>query len=381
MTDIAAAANPLAGSRRVVVKIGSALLVDVKNAVLREAWLESVCKDIVRLRRSGMEVVVVSSGAIALARATLGLVGRRLRLDEKQAAASVGQIRLAQAWSGALKQHDIVAAQLLLTPDDTEIRARHLNARATIQTLLALGCVPVINENDAVATTEMRFGDNDRLAARVAQMIDADGVVLLSDIDGLYTADPRLDPRAEHIGLVERLTDDVMKMGGAPPPGYSSGGMHTKLLAARIATAAGAWMAIAQGQGDRPLGRLLDGERCTWFRPAEEKNSARKRWIASGLHSRGRLVVDQGACEALRQGASLLPAGLKSVEGDFVRGDLVAIVNEEGYECGRGLVEYDAREIARLAGHRSDEMDAILGYRGQACLIHRDDLVMSSVRG
>lgn len=381
MTEAATAANPLAGARRVVVKIGSALLVDVKNVVLREAWLASVCKDIARLRAAGTEVVVVSSGAIALARASLGLVGRRLRLDEKQAAASVGQIRLAQAWSSALGQHDIVAAQLLLTPDDTEIRARHLNARATIQTLLALACVPVINENDAVATTEIRFGDNDRLAARVAQMIDADGVVLLSDIDGLYTADPRLDPQAEHIGLVEHLTDDIIKMGGAPPPGYSSGGMHTKLLAARIATAAGAWMAIAQGQGERPLARLLDGERCTWFRPAEERNSARKRWIASSLHSRGRLIVDQGACDALLHGASLLPAGLMGVEGQFVRGDLVAIVNEHGHECARGLVEYDAREISLLAGHHSDEMEDILGYRGQACLIHRDDLVMSPIKG
>ncbi|MFM7690955.1 MAG: glutamate 5-kinase, partial [Alphaproteobacteria bacterium] len=270
-------------AKRIVVKIGSALVVDNATAAPRAAWLASVAADIAALRARGAEVVVVSSGAIALARKALGLTRRRLRLEEKQAAAAVGQIRLAGAWQEALAAHGLKAAQLLLTLEDSEDRRRYLNARATLATLLSLGCVPVINENDTVATAEIRFGDNDRLAARVAEMIQADALLLLSDIDGLYTADPRKDPEAEHLPVVERLTEEIMAMGGEPPPGYSSGGMRTKLIAARIATGAGTAMAIALGERDHPLRALEEGARCTWFLPLPEGRSARKRWIAGSL--------------------------------------------------------------------------------------------------
>ncbi|MFM7778718.1 MAG: glutamate 5-kinase, partial [Alphaproteobacteria bacterium] len=292
-------------AKRIVVKIGSALVVDNATAAPRAVWLASVAADIAALRARGAEVVVVSSGAIALARKALGLTRRRLRLEEKQAAAAVGQIRLAGAWQEALAAHGLKAAQLLLTLEDSEDRRRYLNARATLATLLSLGCVPVINENDTVATAEIRFGDNDRLAARVAEMIQADALLLLSDIDGLYTADPRKDPEAEHLPVVERLTEEIMAMGGEPPPGYSSGGMRTKLIAARIATGAGTAMAIALGQRDHPLRALEEGARCTWFLPLPEGRSARKRWIAGSLAPLGVLVVDAGAARALKRGSSL----------------------------------------------------------------------------
>lgn len=364
-------------AQRVIIKIGSALLVDAERAALRENWLAGVCADIARLRDEGKEVVVVSSGAIALARVQLGLAARKLRLAEKQAAASVGQIGLAQAWSTALAQEGMTAAQLLLTPDDTESRARHLNARGTLFALLKMGCVPVINENDAIATAEIRFGDNDRLAARVAQMIGADLLVLLSDIDGLYTADPRIDPSARHLPFIERLTDDVLAMGGAPPPGYSSGGMYTKLLAARIANGAGASMVIAAGLSERPLSRLIDGGRCTWFQAMTDAGSARKRWIGGSLNVGGRLVVDGGAAAALMQGGSLLPAGILSVEGDFTQGDLVSIVDQDGLEIARGLIQYDSQEAGLLVGRRSEDIETVLGYRGRHSLVHRDDLVLT----
>lgn len=368
--------SPLVSARRVVLKIGSALLVDSENARLREGWLAGVCADIALLRQSGAEVIVVSSGAIALARTHLGLTAPKLRLAEKQAAASVGQIQLAQAWSQGLGSQGITAAQLLLTPEDTENRERHLNARSTLKELLRLGCVPVINENDAIATTEIRFGDNDRLAARVTQMIGADVLLLLSDIDGLYTADPRRDPDAQHIPLVERLSDEIMLMGGAPPPGYSSGGMYTKLLAAKIATSAGAMMGIAAGTGERPLSRLLHDGRCTWFTAATDAGSARKRWIAGGLLVKGRIVIDEGAAAALLEGASLLPVGVTQIEGVFDRGDLVAIMLADGREVARGLVEYDGQEASLIAGCQTDEMETLLGYRGRQSLVHRDNLVM-----
>ena len=366
----------LTAARRLVVKIGSALFVDEKAAAPRTAWLAGVAQDIAALRARGTEVIVVSSGAIALARRTLGLTRRQLRLEEKQAAAAVGQIRLAQAWSEALSARNLTAAQLLLTLDDTEDRRRYLNARATLSTLLGFGCVPVINENDTVATAEIRFGDNDRLAARVAEMVHADVLVLLSDIDGLYTADPRRDPEARHLAVVEAITPDIEAMGGEPPPGYSSGGMRTKLVAARIATQAGVAMAISQGDVERPLRALENGARCTWFLPAPDGPSAWKRWIAGSLTVLGVFTVDQGAVRALRTGRSLLPAGVLAVEGVFQRGDAVLVKGPDGTALARGLSAYAAEDAARIAGHRSAEIEGILGWRGRDEIIHRDDLVV-----
>jgi len=367
----------LATARRIVVKIGSALVVDAATATPREAWLASVAADVAALRARGAEVVLVSSGAIALARRALRLEKPKLRLEEKQAAAAVGQIRLAGAWEHALAAEGLAAAQLLLTLEDSEDRRRYLNARATLETLLELGCIPVINENDTVATAEIRFGDNDRLAARVAAMIGADALVLLSDIDGLYTADPKRDPGARHLGTVERVTDDIMAMGGEPPPGYSSGGMRTKLIAARIATEAGCAMAIALGTTPHPLRAMEQGARCSWFLPAPEGRNAWKRWIGGHLAPLGAYVVDAGAAAALARGASLLPAGVRAVVGEFHRGDPVAVRDADGRELARGLSAYDAADAGRIAGHRSEEIEAILGWRGRDELVHRDDLVVA----
>ncbi len=366
----------LAEARLLVVKIGSALLVDPVACAPRAAWLDGLAADIAALRVRGVQVIVVSSGAIALGRPALGLTRARLRLEEKQAAAAVGQIRLAQAWSAALAAHRQTAAQLLLTPEDTEDRRRYLNARATLATLLGLGCVPVINENDTIATAEIRFGDNDRLAARVAEMVQADQLVLLSDIDGLYTADPKRDADAAHIPLVPGLTPEIDAMGGDPPPGYSSGGMRTKLAAARIATQAGCAMAVALGHVEHPLRALAAGARCTWFLAAPEGRSARKRWIAGSLLPAGAVAIDAGAARALAAGGSLLPAGVRAVEGTFERGDAVLVRGPDGAALARGLSAYGAEEAGRIAGHRSDEIEAILGWRGRDELIHRDDLVL-----
>ena len=366
----------LSSAQRLVVKIGSAMVVDPVEAAPRAAWLASVAADIAALRARGTAVIVVSSGAIALARRALGLTRRRLKLEEQQAAAAVGQIRLAQAWSEALSANGLTAAQLLLTLDDTEDRRRYINARETLSTLLGLGCVPVINENDTVATAEIRFGDNDRLAARVAEMVQADQLVLLSDIDGLYTADPRRDAAAAHIPVVEAVTPDIEAMGGEPPPGYSSGGMRTKLAAARIATQAGCAMAIARGDMAHPLAALADGARCTWFLPAPEGRTARKRWIAGALAPLGSYVVDAGAARALRGGRSLLPAGVRGVTGAFERGDPVVVVDAAGTALARGLSAYASGDAERIIGHRSDEIEAILGWRGRDEIIHRDDLVL-----
>ncbi len=366
----------LGSARRVVVKIGSALIVDPATAAPRTQWLQSLTQDIAALAAGGAEVIVVSSGAISLARRKLNLTSAKLKLEEKQAAAAVGQIRLAQAWSDALSEQHLTAAQLLLTLEDTEDRRRYLNARATLTTLLTLRCIPVINENDSVATSEIRFGDNDRLAARVAEMMQADVLVLLSDIDGLYTADPRRNPDAVHIPLVERLTPEIEACGGEPPPGYSSGGMRTKLIAARIATQAGVAMAIALGHRPNPLQAIAQGARCSWFLPVPEGRSARKNWIAGHLAPLGALTIDSGAARALAKGSSLLPAGIIAVSGHFERGDAVEVLGPDGSRIARGLAAYSASDATIIAGHRSEDFEALLGFRGRDEVIHRDDLVL-----
>jgi glutamate 5-kinase len=379
-----AAAEALAGARRLVVKVGSALLVG-DDGEIRRQWLDALILDIARCRRRGQELILVSSGAIAVGRRHLGLLGRSLRLEEKQAAAATGQIRLAHAYQEALAQHGITVAQILLTPEDTEERRRHLNARATFSQLLALGAVPVVNENDTIATTEIRFGDNDRLAARVAQMTSADMLVLLSDIDGLYSADPRQDASARHIPLVREIGAEIEAMAGVAPPGYSSGGMVTKLAAARIAMNAGCRMLIARGWTDDsdaggPLAAIEAGARATLFLPSREPRSARKAWIAGAVSPAGKVIVDDGAAAALRRGTSLLPAGVVGVEGSFERGDCIAIRTRAGNEAGRGLSAYASADVQRIAGHKSGEIEAILGYRGRDEIIHRDDLVLTETR-
>ena len=372
------ASNPLAKARRVIVKIGSALLVDQLSGDIRRAWLDALADDVAALHGRGTDVVIVTSGAIAAGRRHLGLTDAKLKLEEKQAAAATGQIRLAHAYQTALGRHGITAAQVLLTLDDTEERRRHLNGRATINTLLGLRAIPIINENDTVATAEIRFGDNDRLAARVAQMISADALVLFSDIDGLYTADPRKDPAARHLSEVREITPEILAMAGEAPPGYSSGGMVTKLEAARIAVSAGCAMAIAAGTAAHPLSAVLGGARCTWFLPGEQPLTARKRWIAGSLKPVGALVVDDGAAAALARGKSLLPAGVTAVEGAFERGDAVLIRRRDGGRAGRGLTAYGSADARRILGHKSREIEALLGYRGRGEMVHRDDLVLET---
>jgi glutamate 5-kinase len=370
----------LASARRLIVKVGSALLVDEASGDIRRDWLAALVEDLARCRARGQEVLLVSSGAVAVGRRHLGLVGRTLRLEEKQAAAATGQIRLAHAYLEALARHNLSVAQILLTPDDTEQRDRHLNARATLEQLLALGAVPVINENDTVATAEIRFGDNDRLAARVAQMISADTLVLLSDVDGLYTADPRIDPQAQHLAEIRAITPEIEAMAGHAPRGYSSGGMVTKLAAARIAMAAGCRMVIARGEGLHPLAAIEGGARVTWFIPDAEPATARKRWIAGSVNVTGALIVDDGAVKALARGTSLLPAGVVGVEGTFEQGDAVVVRSGDGRELARGLSAYSSVDARAIAGHRSGEIETILGYRGRDEMIHRDDLVVDGKR-
>jgi glutamate 5-kinase len=367
----------VASSRRLIVKIGSALLVDEATGQIRRPWLEALIEDVVACRQRGQQVAIVTSGAVAVGRYPLGLHPGPLKLEEKQAAAAAGQLRLAQAYQELASRHGVTVAQILLTPDDTEARRRHLNARSTIEELLRLKALPVINENDTVATAEIRFGDNDRLAARVAQMISADTLVLLSDIDGLYTSDPRRDPNARHIPNVHEITPEIEAMAGNAPPGSSSGGMVTKLAAARIALAAGCRMAISKGEALHPLAAIDQGGRATWFIPSAEPLTARKRWIAGSVKLSGALVVDEGAASALKRGTSLLPAGVKAVEGSFERGDAVSVRSQDGKELARGLSAYSSGDAAAIAGHKSGEIEAILGYRGRDEMIHRDDLVLA----
>jgi glutamate 5-kinase len=373
---VVAGHSRLAAARRVVVKIGSALLVEQATGRVNRGWLETLALDVASLRKRGQEVVLVSSGAIALGRRQLGLPAGRLELEQSQAAAAVGQIRLAHAWKEVLEPHGCAVAQVLLTLGDTEQRRRYLNARNTLTTLLKLGAVPVINENDTVATAEIRYGDNDRLAARVAQMASADCLVLLSDVDGLYSADPTRSPGAEFIAEVRQITPEVEAMAGGSASDMGSGGMTTKLQAAKIAVAAGCHMCVAAGREPHPLQRIESGERCTWFLADGSPIAARKQWIAGSLKPAGELVVDPGAALALRQGRSLLPAGVVRVSGRFDRGDTVVVRDPDGREVARGLSAYASTDAELLCGRRSNELEGLLGYRGRDEIIHRDDLVL-----
>ncbi|GAN46514.1 gamma-glutamyl kinase [Methylobacterium sp. ME121] len=359
-----------------VIKVGSALLVDRSAGRLRHAWLAALAEDIAELHGRGVDVLVVSSGSIALGRTVLGLAPGVLRLEESQGAASVGQITLARHWAEALGHHGIVAGQILVTPQDTEERRRYLNARATVLKLLEMRAVPVVNENDTVATSEIRYGDNDRLAARVATMIDADVLVLFSDIDGLYTAPPKSDPDARHLAVVERITPEIEAMAGGPASELSRGGMRTKVEAAKIAASGGTHLVIADGRGKNPLKAVRDGARCTWFLSGSTPTAARKTWIAGSLEPRGTLTIDAGAEQALRSGASLLPVGVRAIEGSFSRGDAVMIRDPEGRILGRGLVAYDSAEAALIIGHPSARIPELLNYPGRAWMVHRDDLAL-----
>ncbi len=378
LSGAANSSNPLTQARRVVVKVGSALLVESHSGQVNRTWLESLAADISDLRRQGREVLLVSSGAIALGRRSLGLPVGRLKLEESQAAAAVGQISLAHAWKEVLGRHELGVAQILLTLSDTEERRRYLNARSTLNTLLRLGSIPVINENDTVATAEIRYGDNDRLAARVAQMISADCLVLLSDVDGLYTADPTRDPSAIFIPEIRAITPEIEKMGTGSASDVGSGGMATKIAAAKIAVGAGCHMCVALGRELHPVRRIELGERCSWFYPASTPTAFRKQWIAGTLKPAGELIVDDGAARALRRGKSLLPAGVTAIVGEFERGDALLIRDSSGTELARGLSAYSSRDAERLRGRQSHEIEALLGFRGRDELIHRDDLVLSS---
>ena len=366
----------LADFRRIVVKIGSSLLVDAKAGRINQSWLASLAADIAALHAEGRDLLVVSSGAIALGRTVLKLPAGPLPLEDSQAAAAVGQIELARTWTEALSGHGITAGQVLVTLGDTEERRRYLNARSTIDRLLAWRAVPVINENDTVATTEIRYGDNDRLAARVATMVSADLLVLLSDVDGLYDAPPATNASARHVPRVERITQEIEAMAGTAGSDLSRGGMLTKIEAAKIATEAGTNMVIASGHIEHPLGAIANGTRCTWFLAASNPVTARKKWIAGSLEPRGTLTIDAGAVAALRRGNSLLPVGVVRIEGHFARWDAVIIRGPDGEEIGRGLCAYDADVAHKIRGRSSTDIGEILGFSGRTEMVHRDNLVV-----
>jgi glutamate 5-kinase len=366
----------LTSARRLVVKIGSALLVDRATGALRADWLASLAQDVARIRARGADVILVSSGSIALGRGVLRLGAGELPLEQSQAAAAVGQIQLARAYQDVLDPLGIVTAQVLVTLDDSTDRRRYLNSRATMETLLGLGVVPIVNENDTIATDEIRYGDNDRLAAQVAVTVGADQLVLLSDVDGLYTANPQFDPDAQHLAVVPHITPAIMAMAGDAVSGLSKGGMKTKVMAARVATEAGCALCITLGSPSNPLSGLENGVRATWFTAQTTPQAARKRWIAA-MKPRGSFAVDAGADAALNDGKSLLPAGVAGITGTFDRGDPVAIVSAaDGTPLGLGLTNYNSVEAAQIKGHRSADAAEILGYKGRTALIHRDDMVL-----
>ena len=369
------AGDVLNASKRIVVKVGSAILCGADGRV-DEAWLATVAADVVAIREAGHDVVIVTSGAIALGRQRLGLKDK-LRLDEKQAASAAGQIALAESWQAAFAPHGVTTGQVLLTLEDNEARRRYLNARATISTLLDLGAVPVINENDTVATAEIRYGDNDRLAAHAAQLIEADALVILSDVDGLYTEDPRDNPNARHLPVVEALTPEIEAMATGPNrvAGVGAGGMTTKLAAAKIASGAGCATIIAPGHCANPLRAILNGGKSTLIRAATTRASARRRWIAGRLEPSGSISIDAGAEKALKDGASLLPAGVTEITGGFVRGDAVTVLDAHGAKIGQGLITFDARDLKRLKGEKSSEIEKVLGFRRRPVVIERSDLI------
>ena len=367
-------APEVTAAKRLVIKIGSALLVDRKTG-LKQGWLSALAMDVAEAKVRGADVVLVSSGSIALGRKVLGLPEGALTLEQSHAAAAVGQIRLARAYEEVLAPHGITTAQVLVTLEDTEDRRRYLNSRATMETLLGLGVVPIVNENDTVATDEIRFGDNDRLAAQIAVTVGADQLILLSDVDGFYSANPKEDPTAERFDIVTKITPEIEAMAGDPISGLSKGGMKTKVMAAKTAVAGGCAMAIMEGSVLRPLSALAKGANRTWFVAQGDPQVARKRWI-NAMKPRGELRLDAGAVTALRAGKSLLPAGVTAVSGSFGRGDPVAILSPEGVILGKGLVGYAVAEAQAIAGHRSGDIAAILGYPGRAALVHRDDMVI-----
>ncbi|MFV0295446.1 MAG: glutamate 5-kinase [Hyphomicrobiaceae bacterium] len=364
-------------ARRIVVKIGSALLVDQGTGRLRATWLNSIADDIAKLMHDGREVMLVSSGAIAMGRRMLNLPRGSLALEQSQAAASIGQISLSAAWQDVFRARGMTAAQILLTLGDTEERRRYLNARRTMDTLLSHRAIPVVNENDTVATNEIRYGDNDRLSARVASMMSADCLVLLSDIDGLYTAPPAQDPSATRIEVVNAITPEIEAMAGDAGSELSRGGMVTKIAAGRIAMDSGCHMVITSGKVLHPLSAIGEGKPCTWFIAPSDPVAARKRWIAGNLETKGWLEIDAGAEKALNSGKSLLPAGVTCVGGTFERGDAVTIRNAQGRELGRGLVAYPKGEAEQIIGKKSSEIEAILGHPARAELIHRDDMALA----
>lgn len=365
----------LTAARRLVVKIGSALLVDRESGLLRSEWLHSLAQDVAWLKGQGTDVILVSSGSIALGRQVLGLPMANLPLEQSQAAAAVGQIRLARAYEEVLAPHDITTAQVLVTLEDSADRRRYLNSRSTLETLLGLGVVPIVNENDTVATDEIRYGDNDRLAAQIAVTVGADQLILLSDVDGFYSGNPNEDENARRYDVIEQITPEIEAMAGDAGSGLSKGGMKTKLLAAKMATAAGCAMAITEGSPRNPLQTLDNGANSTWFTATLDPHAARKRWI-SAMKPRGEITVDDGAAQALANGKSLLPAGIVEVTGDFGRGDPVAVLDPQARRLAQGLSRYTAQEADAIKGRRSSEIEATLGYPGRAALIHRDDLAL-----